>query len=189
MWREMIELSFLMVFLKLGAIGFGGGYAILSIMFNSVAPFDIISAEEFQNLIAISQITPGPVAINMATYVGYLSDGWAGAFICSVLLCVPGMVMMYIMIVLLKKGRNLKIVHTVLSKVRIAGIVLLITSGIFIADGTIIDFNSHVVDVLQIFIFTISLAICFKFKPGPIKLLVAMGLVSLIFGCCLEMII
>lgn len=185
----MIEWSVVAVFLKLGLIGFGGGYAILSTMFNSIVPFGLISVEEFQNLIAISQITPGPVAINTATYVGYLSDGWPGAIICSIALCIPGMILMYIMALLLRKGKNMQILQHILDKVRIAGIVLLLTSGIFIADGTLVDSETLDPDILQICIFAMSFGLCIKFKPGPVKLIVSMGALSVAVGYLLEMII
>lgn len=178
-----------LVFLKLGCVGFGGGYAILSLMFESIQPLSLITMERFQDLIAVSQITPGPVAINTATYVGYLSGGWLGAFLCSIALCIPGMTMMYLMVVFIRKGRKLGIVDSILGKVRVAGIVLLIVSGLFIAEGTLFDAETMSPDIIQMCIFADSLFVCFKFRPGPVKLILIMGAVSVASGLVVEMVL
>ena len=81
----MIFLYLFYTFCKIGLFGFGGGYAMLSMIQGEVVTrYNWISASEFTDIIAISQMTPGPIGINSATYVGYTavlnagySEGWA----------------------------------------------------------------------------------------------------------------
>lgn len=92
----MIYLQLLWVYLKIGLFGFGGGYAMLSLIQNEiVVQRGWLSAEELADIIAISQITPGPIAINCATYVGYSVTGtiW-GSALATFAVCVPSLSLM-----------------------------------------------------------------------------------------------
>lgn len=66
----MIYLQLFYIFFKIGLFSFGGGYAMLPIIYHEVEVFNVIDYHEFFNVVAISQITPGPIAVNVATYVG-----------------------------------------------------------------------------------------------------------------------
>lgn len=67
-------------FLKIGSIAFGGGYAMLPVIMNEVVTKNLwLSQQEFLNIVSISQVTPGPIAINSATYVGYMIAGVLGS--------------------------------------------------------------------------------------------------------------
>ena len=80
----MIYLQLFLVFARIGLFGFGGGMAMLPMIYQGAKTFDLMSAAEFSNLVAISQVTPGPIAVNAATYVGYHCAGAAGAMCCFV---------------------------------------------------------------------------------------------------------
>ena len=67
----MMILHLFLSFFKVGLLGFGGGLAIVRLIYDSIQPFLDMSQETFANIVAISQITPGPLAVNTATYVGY----------------------------------------------------------------------------------------------------------------------
>lgn len=81
-------------FFTIGLFSFGGGYAILSFLQQEVERRGWMSTERFVDLIAISQSTPGPIAINMATFVGYETGGVFGALVASVAVAMPGMILM-----------------------------------------------------------------------------------------------
>lgn len=75
----MIWLQLLYVYLKIGILGFGGGYAMLSLIQADVVDrYGWISLQEFTDIVAISQMTPGPIGINSATYIGYTAVHNAG---------------------------------------------------------------------------------------------------------------
>ena len=87
----MIYLQLLLSYLKIGFFGFGGGYAMLSLIQNEiVVQRGWLTSEQLTDIIAISQVTPGPIAINSATYVGYAVTGtvW-GAALATLAACIP----------------------------------------------------------------------------------------------------
>ncbi|MFI3306326.1 MAG: chromate transporter [Rikenellaceae bacterium] len=91
----MIYLELLLCYLKIGFFGFGGGYAMLSFIYHEVVVnHQWISGGELADIIAISQMTPGPIAINSATYIGYQVGGWLGAVVATVAVCIPAMTLM-----------------------------------------------------------------------------------------------
>ena len=83
-------------FFTIGLFSFGGGYAILSFLQQEVERRGWMSTERFVDLIAISQSTPGPIALNMATFVGYQTGGVAGSLVATLAVSLPGMIMMMI---------------------------------------------------------------------------------------------
>ena len=86
----MLNLLLLLQFIKYGILCFGGGYMIIPMLFHDYVELTrIFTPYEFGNLLAISQMTPGAVSINTATYVGYIKNGILGAIICSVGLVLP----------------------------------------------------------------------------------------------------
>lgn len=90
----MLNLVLLFQFIKYGILCFGGGYMIIPMLFHDyVEQNPLFSAVEFGNLLAISQMTPGAVSINTATYVGYIQNGIIGAIICSIGLALPTFVL------------------------------------------------------------------------------------------------
>ncbi len=91
----MIYLELLISYLKIGFLGFGGGYAMLSfIQHEVVVEHQWITGAELADIIAISQMTPGPIAINSATYIGYNVAGFWGAVVATLAVCTPAMTLM-----------------------------------------------------------------------------------------------
>ncbi len=92
----MIYLQLFLSYLKIGFFGFGGGYAMISLIYNEVVVQNAwLTAEELADVAAISQLTPGPIAINCATYVGYTVTGnvW-GSLLATVAVSLPSMTLM-----------------------------------------------------------------------------------------------
>ncbi len=91
----MIYIQLLLCYLKIGFLGFGGGYAMLSFIYHEVVVrHEWISGAELADIIAISQMTPGPIAINSATYIGYNVGGMWGAIVATIAVCTPAMTLM-----------------------------------------------------------------------------------------------
>ena len=86
----MIYLQLFISYLKIGFFGFGGGYAMLSLIQQEVVVSrGWISAARFTDIVAVSQMTPGPIAINSATYIGYEVGGVLGSVIATTAVCMP----------------------------------------------------------------------------------------------------
>ena len=91
----MIYLQLLYSYLKIGFFGFGGGYAMLSLIQNEVVVQNQwMTNAEFTDIVAISQMTPGPIAINSATYIGYTVAGFWGSVVATVAVCLPALTLM-----------------------------------------------------------------------------------------------
>ena len=91
----MLYLQLFISFLKIGLFGFGGGLAIFSLIQHEVEQYGWMTQEEFVDILAISQVTPGPIGINCATYVGYTATGnvW-GSLLATTAIVIPSLVIM-----------------------------------------------------------------------------------------------
>ena len=94
----MIYLQLFLSFLKIGLFGFGGGLAIFSLIQHEVETYGWMTQEEFVDILAISQVTPGPIGINCATYVGYTATGsvW-GSLLATTAIIIPSLIIMLIL--------------------------------------------------------------------------------------------
>ncbi len=101
----MVLLELFLAYLKIGIFGFGGGYAMLSLIQNEIViQNEWLTGSEFADIVAISQITPGPIAINSATYVGYTvgmqlghtAFGVLGSIVATLGVCLPSLTLMII---------------------------------------------------------------------------------------------
>ena len=91
----MIYLQLFLSFLKIGFFGFGGGLAIFSLIQHEIEKYGWMTQEEFVDILAISQVTPGPIGINCATYVGYTATGnvW-GSLLATTAIVIPSLIIM-----------------------------------------------------------------------------------------------
>ena len=116
----MIYLQLFITFFKIGLFGFGGGAAMLSlIQFEVVEHYGWITVSEFTNMVAVSQITPGPIGINCATYAGYLATGNAfGSALATFALVLPSFIIMMLLITFMAKMKNNKRIESVMALLR-----------------------------------------------------------------------
>ena len=91
----MIYLQLFLSFLKIGLFGFGGGLAIFSLIQHEIEVHGWMTQEEFVDILAVSQVTPGPIGINCATYVGYTATGnvW-GSLLATTAIIIPSLIIM-----------------------------------------------------------------------------------------------
>ena len=103
----MIYLQLFLSFFKIGILGFGGGMAIISLVQNEVELHGWMTPEEFIDIVAISQVTPGPVGMNVATYVGYTAAGTAwGSLLASFAIVLPSLIIMGVICYLYERIRS-----------------------------------------------------------------------------------
>lgn len=166
----MIYLQLLYSYLKIGFFGFGGGYAMLSLIQNEVVVRnEWLTNAEFADIIAISQITPGPIAINSATYIGYTVTGsiW-GAVLATIAVCLPAMtVMILITIFFLKLQNNCYVVGSLKGMQPMVIGMIAAAALLLITPATFIDWKSWA-------IFGAAL-LASVFKVNPILLIIASG--------------
>ena len=129
----MILLELFFAFFKVGLFAIGGGLATLPFLYELTEKYDWITVSDISNLVAISESTPGPLGINMATYVGFLQSGVAGAVTASLGLVVPSIIIIIIIAKFLNKFRDSKIVKDVFYGLRAASTALIAVAGLGVA--------------------------------------------------------
>lgn len=90
-------------FLQIGFLSYGGGFGLISYIQKVIAQNNWLTLEQFSDMIALSQITPGPIAVNVATYVGYNVAGLAGATVATLAMLIPGFILVMLVIKLFSK--------------------------------------------------------------------------------------
>lgn len=94
----VVLLQLFVSYLKIGFFGFGGGYAMLSLIHSEVVEHnEWLTNAEFADIVAVSQMTPGPIAINSATYIGYEVAGAWGSIVATVAVCLPALTIMMLL--------------------------------------------------------------------------------------------
>ena len=128
----MIYLELFWTFLTIGALTFGGGYAMLPLIQEQVALRwgDVISAESMINFVAVSESTPGPFAINMATYVGSVMGGPLGSFCATMGVVLPSFVIILAIFYVLQQFQELKVVQYAFKGIR-AGVLVLMLKALY----------------------------------------------------------
>jgi chromate transporter len=117
--------------LKIGAFAFGGGYAIIALLENEfVTKRSWIDHDEFMNVVAIAESTPGPIAINVATYIGYKLKGILGATVATVGVCTPSFIIMYVVSLFYERFMEFSIVMAAFRGVQICVVYLIASAAL-----------------------------------------------------------
>ena len=178
-------------FLKIGLFAFGGGYAMIPLVKEAVLKHSWMNEETFLNMIGVSEVTPGPIAINMATYVGSTQGGFLGALLCTLGVVLPSFIIMLLISILLKKYMKNKYVQSALGGIKFVAIALIAASALTIAADVLFPYSidggfSMSVNFVGIKMLVIVAAgyfllkIIFKRKPGPISVIVMAAVVGLL---------
>lgn len=168
-----IYIQLFVVFFKIGLFGFGGGYAILSIIqYEVVEAHQWLTVGEYTDMVAISQMTPGPVSINMATYIGYTltNGGVLGALIATFAVCLPSIIVMVVICHFLQTLKNNPYVAAALLLMKPAAIGLIAAAALLLMnEHNFVDYRSVII-AISIFV------LAYFFKFGTIRLIVISGL-------------
>lgn len=163
------------VYLKIGIFGFGGGYAMLSlIQFEVVDKHGWLSLQEFTDVVAISQMTPGPIGINSATYIGYTVTGniW-GAIIATIAVCLPSFLLVLLISYFFVKFKNNRYVTAAFSGLRP------MTVGLIGAAALIMMNGDNFIDYKSVLIFLSAFFLTWKYKLHPILMICLAGIAGL----------
>ena len=122
----MIYWQLFFTFLKVGAFAFGGGYAMLSLIGDSVLKYGWMTEEELLNFVGVETVIPGPIAVNMATYIGYEEGGFLGALLATVGVVLPSFLIILIVAALIKNLLKYPPVKAFISSMRpaLGGLIL-----------------------------------------------------------------
>ena len=177
----MVYLELLYVFFKIGLMGFGGGYAMISlIQFEVVDSFNWLTLQEFADILAISQMTPGPISINTATYVGYEVAGISGAIVSTCALCLPSVILMIFVILFLFKNKENHWVQSLLKGLKpVMGGLILAAALLLMNKENFVDFGWGENNISVIICIITFIALYF-FKVNPMILITIAGIAGAI---------
>lgn len=124
-------LTLFLTFFKIGAFTFGGGYAMIALLENElVDKKKWLTRDEFLDMTAVAESTPGPVAVNSATYIGYKIAGIGGAAAATFAVCLPSFVIIYVISLFLDKFMSLKYVSYSFKGIQVCVVWLILSAGI-----------------------------------------------------------
>lgn len=178
-------------FAKVALFNFGGGFVMISLIGQEVTAFSITN-QEFSNIIAISQITPGAVAINTATYVGYKVAGIWGSIIATLAIPVPSFVIVFLVSPILIKYKDHKINRMIFYGIRAVVVGLIINAAIVVAKTPFfkakyqflkeynLPANLNLLNFGSIGIFLLSLLLLKKYKLNPILVIVIAAILGIV---------
>ncbi|MDD6228487.1 MAG: chromate transporter [Bacteroidales bacterium] len=175
-----IYLKLIWAYIKIGVFGFGGGYAMLSLVEKSVVEPGWISEQMFTDIVAISQMTPGPIGINSATYIGYVAPGsvdaaysgflWGvlGSVLCTLAVTVPSFIMVLYASHFIRKHQESGAIKAIFSGLRPVVVGLIASAAIMLMNAA--NFNPNGVTwQLCASIAICVAAFCLAWFPIPYK--------------------
>lgn len=195
----MIFLELFLTFFKIGLFTFGGGYAMLPLIQAEVINRNWIPAEDLINFIAVSESTPGPFAINIATYIGSQLGGeygfigtLFGSFCATLGVVLPSFIVILIVARIFEKFKENKIVKGCMSGLKpavvglIGAAILSVLKTVFFANGYTLDVFGDVSFYISLGIFVVMTVLAFK-KVHPIILICISAAVGIVAGYALGM--
>ena len=189
----MIYLKLFLTFFEIGLFTFGGGYAMISLIRDKSLALGWLTEEELLNMIAVSESTPGPIAVNMATFVGSTQGGILGSLVATLGVVLPSFIIILLVCAIIRNLLKYKGVQAFLRGVRPCIAALILATAVTMALSTLLNITTltggFAPDVKGIIILAILAAIAFVFKkirkkkPSPIlMILISAGLGMLLYS-------
>lgn len=183
-----------LVFFKIGAVSFGGGYGMISLIREECVNNNWLTEEEVLNFIAVSESTPGPLAVNMATFIGSSQGGIFGAILATFGVILPAFIIILLIAILIKNLLKYECVKKILNTIRPIIIALILATSIimllkvlglnkiFLEESSTIYFDWRVPVILLLII---SLSLVFekitKKKLSPIIMILVSAFLGILF--------
>lgn len=185
----MIFLRLVWSYLKIGLFGFGGGYAMLSLIENEIVDPGWITEKTFTDIVAISQMTPGPIGINSATYIGYVAPlengfsgiGWGllGSLICTLVVVLPSFLLVTLTSHYIRRHHESPYIKGMFAGLRPVVVGLIASAALLLMNSA----NFGTTDIELIYSIAICIGafcVCYFTKIHPIFIIIASGVVGLL---------
>jgi chromate transporter len=187
----MIFIQLFGVFARIGAVTFGGGYAMVSLIERELSDRGWLSAAEFADIVAVSQMTPGPLALNIATYVGRQIAGIPGALSASLGLAAPAFIITAAALLVVKKSRSFRWARAAVRGIQGAVLGLIGTSVLFFLEASVLQglpdgpvwseqAGPLVFSPAAAVIFVLALVAAHRFKQGPIRVILGAAVLGVL---------
>ena len=189
----MIYLELFLTFFEIGMFTFGGGYAMISLIRDKAITLGWLTEEELLNMVAVSESTPGPIAVNMATFVGSSQGGFLGSLVATLGVVLPSFILILLISALIRNFLKYSGVQAFMKGVRPCVIALILATAVTMALGTLLNFTTVTggisPDLRGIAILAVLVAFAWIFKgikkkkPSPIwMILLSAGLGMLFYS-------
>ena len=169
----MILATLFWEFFKIGLFAIGGGPVIIPFLFDLTEKYDWFTAQELTNMIAVSQSTPGPIGINMATYAGFQTAGVLGGLVATFGLILPSLIIVIRVSKFLKKCGNNPLLNDVMLSIRPVVMALILMAGIDLLKISVIDWFSGIFAIL-------FFALVYFYKKGPIFYIILSAILGVV---------
>lgn len=172
----MMYLNMVITFFKIGLFSFGGGYAILAMIQQEVViKHAWLSQSEFVQIVAISQMTPGPIAINAATFIGYQKAGIFGSLLCTLGVILPSLILMVFITISYLKLKQLPWFRNMFNRLRLLSVGLIAAAFLMVA-------GHAVKDTFSVIVFVVCFFASWKAKLNPFTMLILAAIVGMVLG-------
>ncbi len=179
----MIYFKLFLSFLQVGLFSVGGGYAAIALIKEQVVELNNwLTVTEFSDLTTIAEMTPGPIAINAATFVGIKVAGFAGALIATAGCILPSCIICSVLAFVYYKYKGAKTLQSILKSIRPVTIGIILSAGISLLQNAVFtekitDLSS--LDIINLAVFIIAFILLRKAKLPPIPVMLLSGLIYL----------
>ena len=180
-------LKLFLVFAKIGLFTIGGGLAMLPLIHNEMAARQWMAEAEFLDILAVSEMTPGPMSVNAATFVGYRLGGVGGALTATLALVLPSLLIIALVGALWRKHRDAPASRRILAVVRpvISGMILAAAFKLLLAclaggDSDFILPGGYTLDWRNLLIFSAIFIATWRFRANPLLALACGGVAGLV---------
>ena len=183
----MVYFQLLWSFFQIGLFSFGGGYAAMPLIQHQVVELHgWLTMTQFSDIVTISQMTPGPIAINSATFVGIRVAGLPGAIVATLGCVLPSCIIVMALAFLYERYRGLSLVQGILGGLRPAVVAMIASAGISLlvlalwGENVTSLTDPQQVKWLSVALFAAGFAVLRKWKPDPILILLGSGAVGIV---------
>ncbi len=184
----MIYLELFLSFLQVGLFSIGGGYAAIPIIQSQVVEkYAWLSLNEFTDLITIAEMTPGPIAVNSATFVGIKITGIQGAIIATLAVILPSLFIVSLLANIYFKYRNIDFMQKILSTLRPVIVALIASAGLSILLNVLFSGNISIdnLNIIALILFILCFITIRKSKINPVLAMLITGIIYTIINLVL----
>jgi len=174
-------IQIILSFMKIAILAFGGAYASIPLVEREVVEIQQwMSYQEFADLLALDELTPGPILINSATFVGMKVAGIAGAVAATLGCILPCCLIALVMILIYRRYRKLSMMESIVHSLKCLAIGLILST--FIKMVLRNSWDGQQLSILSIIMMTVSFIILRRYKPNPLLVMLGCGLICLLTG-------
>ena len=187
----MIHLELFWSFFQIGLFSIGGGYAAMPLIQHQVVELHPwLTLEQFSDIITISQMTPGPIAINSATFVGLQLGGLPGALVATAGCVLPSCIIVLTLAYVYYRYRGLSMVQGVLAGLRPAVVAMIASAGVTLVNLSFFGADALPagladVDLIAVLLFAAALFVLRRWKKDPILVMAGAGAAGLVLYTCI----